>query len=122
MHISTFDIAFVSCLSANFPEEGPDAQVSDAQVSDAQVSACCIDCVDCKCHDRRSVWQGVGYAGLATLLAPGASLPSSPRAEAVGEPLIQPTEIRSRNGELNVTLTAAISPMRLGDIEFQGFL
>jgi FtsP/CotA-like multicopper oxidase with cupredoxin domain len=75
-----------------------------------------------RCPDRRSVLQGFGHAGLAALLAPGASLLRSDRAEAAGEPLIQPTEIRSRNGELSVTLTATPSPMRLGNIEFQGFL
>jgi FtsP/CotA-like multicopper oxidase with cupredoxin domain len=64
----------------------------------------------------------MGHAGLAALLAPGVSLLRSDRAEAAREPLVQPPEIRSRNGELRVTLTAAPSPMRLGDVEFPGFL
>jgi suppressor of ftsI len=72
--------------------------------------------------DRRSVLRDLGHVGLAALLAPGASLLRTDRAEAAGEPLIQPTEIRSRNGELLVTLTAGPNPMRLGDVEFQGFL
>ena len=64
----------------------------------------------------------MGQAGLAALLAPAVSLLRSDRAKAGREPLIQPPEIRSRNGELNVTLTAAPNPMRLGDVEFPGFL
>jgi suppressor of ftsI len=68
--------------------------------------------------DRRSMLR----AGLAALFAPGISLLRSDRANAGREPLIQPPEIRSRNGELSVTLTAAPSPMRLGDAEFPGFL
>ncbi len=71
--------------------------------------------------DRRSVLRALGQAGLTALLAPGASLLRSGRAMAARDLLIQPTEIRSRNGELSVTLTAAPSRMRLGDIEFPGF-
>jgi suppressor of ftsI len=72
--------------------------------------------------DRRSVLQGVGHAGLAAMLAPGLALLRSGRAKAAREPLLQPPEIRSRNGELSVTLIAAPAPMRLGDVEFPGFL
>jgi len=64
----------------------------------------------------------MGRAGLAALLAPAVSVLRSDRAKAGREPLIQPPEISSRNGELRVTLTAAPSPMRLGDVEFPGFL
>jgi FtsP/CotA-like multicopper oxidase with cupredoxin domain len=44
------------------------------------------------------------------------------RAHAAGERLVQPPDLRGRNGQLSVTLTAAPSPMRLGDVEFPGFL
>jgi suppressor of ftsI len=74
------------------------------------------------CPDRRSVLRVIGRAGLAATLAPGISLLRSDRARAAREPLLQPPEIRSRNGELSVTLTAAPAPMRLGDVEFPGFL
>src|ERR1700730_17253951 len=74
------------------------------------------------CHDRRSVLRVMGHAGVAALLSPGISLLRSDRAKAGWEPLIQPPEVRSRNGELTVTLTAAPSPVRLGDVEFPGFL
>jgi suppressor of ftsI len=74
------------------------------------------------CPERRSVLRGIGHAGLAALLAPGLSLLRSDRAKADPEPLTQPSEIRSRNGELNATLTASPSEMRLGDVEFPGFL
>jgi FtsP/CotA-like multicopper oxidase with cupredoxin domain len=56
------------------------------------------------------------------MLAPGFSLLRSDWARADREPLIQPQEIRSRNGVLSAMLTAAPSPMRLGDVEFPGFL
>ncbi len=83
------------------------------------------------CHDRRSVLRAMGQAWLvagvrssfgAALFAPGLSLLQCDSAKAEREPLIQPIEIRSRQGELRVTLTAAPSPVRLGDVEFPGFL
>jgi suppressor of ftsI len=74
------------------------------------------------CPDRRSVLQMIGHSSLAATLAPGLSLLRSDGAKAARELLLQPPEIRSRNGELNVTLTAAPAPMRLADIEFPGFL
>jgi suppressor of ftsI len=46
----------------------------------------------------------------------------SDRAHGAQERLVQPPELRSRGGELNVTLTAAPTPTRLGDVEFPGFL
>ena len=82
-------------------------------------------------HDRRSVLRAIGYAGLGAasrgrlgvaLLAPEMSLLRSDRARAEPDPLLQPAEIRSQNGELRVTLTAAPSPMALGDYEFTGYL
>jgi FtsP/CotA-like multicopper oxidase with cupredoxin domain len=82
-------------------------------------------------RDRRSFLKAAGRAGLATaamrglgtgLLGPGVALLRSDRANAAQEPLIQPPEIRSRNGVLNATLTAAQGPMHLGEYEFPGFL
>jgi suppressor of ftsI len=72
--------------------------------------------------DRRSVLRGMGYAGLTAVLAPGASMLPSGRAWAAGERLVQPAEVRSRNGALDLKLTAAPGPVRLGDVEFPGFL
>jgi suppressor of ftsI len=72
--------------------------------------------------DRRSLLRGIGRASLAGLLTPGMSLLRTDRAKATQEVLISPPEIRSRSGELNATLTASPSPMRLGDAQFPGFL
>ena len=47
---------------------------------------------------------------------------ASRRTQALGERLIEPTEIRSREGALDVTLTAASGPVRLGEADFPGFL
>ena len=59
---------------------------------------------------RRSVLQVIGRAGLAAMLAPGLSLLRSDRAKAAREPLRPPREIRSRDGELDVTLSAESRP------------
>jgi FtsP/CotA-like multicopper oxidase with cupredoxin domain len=72
--------------------------------------------------DRRSVLLGMAKASLTGLLGTGMSLSRPERANATLEPLTQPPEMRSRNGELSVTLTAAPRPVRLGDIEFPGLL
>jgi suppressor of ftsI len=72
--------------------------------------------------DRRCLLRSIGRAGLAGLLGPGMSLLRTDHAKAIQEVLISPPEIRSRNGELNATLTASPSPMRLGDAQFPGFL
>jgi hypothetical protein len=72
--------------------------------------------------DRRQFLRTVGRAGLAALLSPGLLPARSGRAQSAQQPLIQPPELRSRNGELRVTLTAAPTSMRLGDVEFPGFL
>src|SRR5260221_14437445 len=77
------------------------------------------------CHDRRSFLRIVGRVGLAAasvvrsgavFLGPGAALLQSARAEVEGRgPLIQPPEIRSRNGVVNATTTPAPSRVQLGE-------
>ena len=71
--------------------------------------------------DRRSILQTIGHAGLGALLAPGISLVRSNRAKAAREPLIQPSEIRSQNGVLDTTITAASGRLQLGETELPGF-
>src|SRR5271169_1078085 len=71
--------------------------------------------------DRRSVLHTIGHAGLAALLAPGMSMLRSDRAKAAREPLIQPPEIRSQNGVLDATITAAPARLQLGETELPGF-
>jgi suppressor of ftsI len=83
-------------------------------------------------RDRRFFLKTVGRAGLAAasvrasralLLGPGATLLQSGRAYAKGrEPLIQPAELRSENGILNATITAAPGRVQLGEYAFPGFL
>jgi suppressor of ftsI len=82
-------------------------------------------------HDRRIFLQGVGRAGLAAasvrtlgagILGSALAPLRSDRATAGRETLIQPPEIRSRNGVLDVTLAASQIHMRLGEFEFPGFL
>jgi len=83
--------------------------------------------------DRRSFLTAVGRTG-AALAAPnilrsaaaitGSSamlLPTSAHA-GIGETLLQPSEIRSRNGVLDATITAAPGPVRLGNHVLPGFL
>ena len=65
--------------------------------------------------------QAMGHAGLAALLAPGLSLVRSDHAKAAREPLIQPSEIRSQNGVLDATITAAPGRLQLGETELPGF-
>jgi suppressor of ftsI len=84
------------------------------------------------CRDRRSFLKTLGSAGLAAasvlrpgaaLLAPAATLLPAGRANAQrGEPLVQPPEVRSENGVLRATITAAPGQVRLGDISFPGSL
>jgi len=82
-------------------------------------------------HDRRIFLQSIGRAGLAAasartlaagILGSALSPLRSDRATAGQETLIQPAEIRSRNGVLDVTLAASQTHMRLGEFEFPGFL
>jgi len=78
--------------------------------------------------DRRALLMAAGQAG--TVLAGGnfvagaaALLNARPvGATAALEPLIQPTEIRSTDGLLDTTITAAPGSVRLGDHEFAGLL
>jgi suppressor of ftsI len=83
-------------------------------------------------RDRRSFLKAAGRAGLAAaslkrpraaLLGPAAALLQSGRVDAAGrEPLVQPPEIRSENGVLRATITAAPGRVQLGDVSFPGFL
>jgi suppressor of ftsI len=80
--------------------------------------------------DRRSLLRAAGRFGktlaAGSLLSPGLSM-LGPVVHALAkaptpEPLMQPPEIRSRNGILDATITAAPSQVRLGDHEFSGLL
>ncbi len=80
--------------------------------------------------DRRSFIKAVGRFGktaaAGSLLSPGPLMTGSP-ARSQAEPfasasLIQPSEIRSANGILEATLTAASGPVRLGDRTVSGLL
>lgn len=82
---------------------------------------------------RRAFLSSAGRAGNALaatsllcaspgILASGAALlPTRARAQT-GDILVQPSEIRSRDGVLNATLVAAPSVVRLGEATFPGFL
>jgi FtsP/CotA-like multicopper oxidase with cupredoxin domain len=80
-------------------------------------------------RDRRSFLKGAGLAAAtllrsrSVLVGPAAALLRSGRADA-GErrPLIQPAEIRSENGILKATITAAPGRVQLGDFAFPGLL
>ena len=80
--------------------------------------------------DRRSFLKaasGLGKAAaVARVLSPGLSMLAAPvrsRAEAsTPEPLMQPAELRSANGVLDATITAAPGPVRLGEHAFPGLL
>ena len=67
--------------------------------------------------DRRTV-----VGGLAALLAPGLAISRPGRARAASDALVPPAQVRSRDGALDVTLTAAPGSVRLGDVEFPGAL
>ena len=78
--------------------------------------------------DRRSFLSHAGRLGIT--LAAGSLLSPSVfelgrRAlarESTSQPLIRPSELRSVNGILEATITAACGPVRLGDHEFTGML
>jgi suppressor of ftsI len=85
-------------------------------------------------HARRAFLRAVGRTGKAaaaayllrsgaTIVAPAVALIRPARAVAPGQDLlVQPPEIRSTNGVLEATLTAAGGDVRLGDYTFRGFL
>jgi suppressor of ftsI len=83
-------------------------------------------------RNRRSFLKAAGRAGLAAttllrssapLIGPGAALLQAGRADAgEREPLSQPMEIRSANGVLKTTITAAPGRVRLGDFTLPGML
>jgi FtsP/CotA-like multicopper oxidase with cupredoxin domain len=80
--------------------------------------------------DRRSFIKAAGRFGktaaAGSLLSLGPLMPRSPaRSQAkalTSEPLIQPVEIRSANGILDATLTAAPGPVRIGEHTVSGLL
>jgi suppressor of ftsI len=83
-------------------------------------------------YDRRTILRAIGGAGLAslwaqrsaaTLLGSGAAWVGSADASAHAKEqalLVQPPEIRSRNGVLDTTLTAAPGTLQLGGLTFPG--
>jgi hypothetical protein len=81
--------------------------------------------------DRRAFLAAVGRAGKALAatsllrvspLAPSAAMLASRAHAEAGDLLVQPPEIRSRNGVLYATLTAASGTVRLGEVTLSGFL
>jgi suppressor of ftsI len=79
--------------------------------------------------DRRAFLSGAARG--AKLLAAGGVVSAVPLlklaaqsrvATPTGEPLASPPEIRSRDGILETTLTAAAGQVRLGEHQFSGFL
>jgi suppressor of ftsI len=77
-------------------------------------------------HNRRSFLKTVGRAGLAaaSVVSPAALLAGAQfrRPDAGGQPLVRPQEIRSTNGVLRMTITAAPERVELGDFSFPGLL
>src|SRR5260221_4282028 len=82
-------------------------------------------------RDRRSFLKSAGRAGLAAatlrstaaLVGPAAALLRSSRADAAQQdPLIQPDDIRSEDGILRATITAAPGRVQLGQFAFPGLL
>jgi suppressor of ftsI len=82
--------------------------------------------------NRRDVLAAAGRAAALTaagvvragpfVAAPGAMLSAALAQGRVGDPLVRPAEISSRNGVLDATLTAAPGTVRLGDVSFPGYL
>src|ERR1700722_5335537 len=56
----------------------------------------------------------------AALLGAGSAVLRADRAAAQREPLVQPMEIRSQNGVLETTLTAAAHRLQIGETELPG--
>jgi FtsP/CotA-like multicopper oxidase with cupredoxin domain len=65
-------------------------------------------------------WLGTGLRRASFGLVAAATTP--PARAQTGDLLVTPHEIRSRNGVLEATLTAAPGPVRLGHTTFSGFL
>ena len=81
--------------------------------------------------DRRSFIRTAGRfvggtAAAGGLLSLGRSTldawARSAASASTREPLIEPSEIRSANGVLDLTMTAAPGPVQLGDLAFSGLL
>jgi suppressor of ftsI len=68
-----------------------------------------------------SVAAGSALWPLAAALAPGLSLLRTSVAKAERQPLIEPSQIRSQNGVLDTTVTAASGRLQLGETELPGF-
>jgi suppressor of ftsI len=88
-----------------------------------------MSCVRRPTLDRRAVLSGAAHG--VTLLAAGNILSAVPvlglvaqarEATPASEPLASPSEIRSRDGVLKTTITAAAGPVQLGKQQFSGFL
>src|SRR5262249_38537196 len=88
-----------------------------------------MPCVRMPTFDRRAVLSGAARA--AKLLVAGhvvsAMRPSGLAAQARAAPApppppASPPEIRSPDGVLEATLTAAVGPVQLGEHQFSGFL
>jgi suppressor of ftsI len=62
----------------------------------------------------------MGAAAAGMVLRP--AWPASPQRTAARAPLAQPAELRSANGVLSASLTAAPAPVQLGDLSFPGLL
>jgi hypothetical protein len=78
--------------------------------------------------DRRTVLSGAArgakllVAGNIVSAMPLLGLAAQARTAApTGAPLASPPEIRSRDGVLEATLTAAPGPVQLGEHQFSGF-
>jgi suppressor of ftsI len=81
--------------------------------------------------DRRGFLKTAARGGLAAasllrspavLLTPAPTLLGSARAGTVGrEPLVQPPQIRSKDGVLKTTITAAPGQVQLGEYSFPGY-
>src|SRR3954471_15651301 len=79
-------------------------------------------------HRRRSFLTAVGRTGQAVaaayVLRSGARIfaPSDALAAQAQGPLVQPSVIRSKDGVLSASLTAAPGRLQLGDYAIPGFL
>jgi hypothetical protein len=58
----------------------------------------------------------------AAIFAPAVLPRVAAAAQPSGEPLVQPSEIRSDSGVLKAAITAASRPVQLGDVALAGYL